>query len=63
MISTECQTLEVDFLEPDPEMHLLRQQLLGAEEQMNNMQSKVGLLRVGRQALSTLSVSPSPGLW
>ncbi|XP_053409510.1 coiled-coil domain-containing protein 136 isoform X2 [Nycticebus coucang] len=40
MMSTESQTSEVDFLEPDPEMHLLRQQLLGAEEQMRDMQSK-----------------------
>ncbi|XP_048642039.1 coiled-coil domain-containing protein 136 isoform X1 [Marmota marmota marmota] len=40
MISSESQTSEVDFLEPDPEMHLLRQQLLDAEQQMHNMQSK-----------------------
>ncbi|XP_012644616.1 coiled-coil domain-containing protein 136 isoform X3 [Microcebus murinus] len=40
MMSTESQTSEMDFLEPDPEMHLLRQQLLGAEEQMHDMQSK-----------------------
>ncbi|XP_042551916.1 coiled-coil domain-containing protein 136 isoform X3 [Dipodomys spectabilis] len=40
MMSTESQTSEMDFLEPDPEMQLLRQQLLGAEEQMHDMQSK-----------------------
>ncbi|KAG8524508.1 Coiled-coil domain-containing protein 136, partial [Galemys pyrenaicus] len=40
MISAESQTLEVDFLEPDPETQLLRQQLLGAEEQMQDMQNK-----------------------
>ncbi|KAM4874136.1 coiled-coil domain-containing protein 136 isoform 3-T3 [Thomomys bottae] len=40
MMSTESQTSEMDFLEPDPEMHLLRQQLLGAEEQMHDMQNK-----------------------
>uniref|UniRef100_A0A8D0NE46 Coiled-coil domain containing 136 n=1 Tax=Sus scrofa TaxID=9823 RepID=A0A8D0NE46_PIG len=40
MMSAESQTSEADFLEPDPEMHLLRQQLLGAEEQMHDMQSK-----------------------
>ena len=42
MKSAESQTSEEDFLEPDPEMHLLRQQLLGAEEQMRDMQNKVG---------------------
>uniref|UniRef100_A0A8C3VXP1 Coiled-coil domain containing 136 n=1 Tax=Catagonus wagneri TaxID=51154 RepID=A0A8C3VXP1_9CETA len=40
MMSAESQTSEADFLEPDPEMHLLRQQLLGAEEQMHDMQNK-----------------------
>ncbi|XP_008583613.1 PREDICTED: coiled-coil domain-containing protein 136 isoform X1 [Galeopterus variegatus] len=40
MTSTGSQTSEVDFLEPDPAMHLLRQQLLGAEEQMHDMKSK-----------------------
>ncbi|XP_012892734.1 PREDICTED: coiled-coil domain-containing protein 136-like, partial [Dipodomys ordii] len=40
MMSTESQTSEMDFLEPDPEMQLLRQQLLGAEEQMHDMQTK-----------------------
>ncbi|XP_069852809.1 coiled-coil domain-containing protein 136 isoform X2 [Dipodomys merriami] len=40
MMSTESQTSEMDFLEPDPEMQLLRQQLLGAEEQMQDMQTK-----------------------
>lgn len=42
MKSAESQTSEEDFLEPDPEMHLLRQQLLGAEEQMHDMQNEVG---------------------
>lgn len=42
MRSAESQTSEEDFLEPDPGMHLLRQQLLGAKEQMHDMQSKVG---------------------
>lgn len=42
MKSAESQTSEEDFLEPDPGMHLLRQQLLGAKEQMLDMQSKVG---------------------
>lgn len=41
-MSAESQTSEMDFLEPDPETQLLRQQLLGAEEQMNDMQTKVG---------------------
>ncbi|XP_012576372.1 PREDICTED: coiled-coil domain-containing protein 136 isoform X6 [Condylura cristata] len=40
MISAESQTSEMDFLEPDPETLLLRQQLLGAEEQMQDMQNK-----------------------
>ncbi|XP_015424386.1 PREDICTED: coiled-coil domain-containing protein 136 isoform X7 [Myotis davidii] len=40
LMSTECQTVEMDFLEPHPETHLLRQQLLGAEEQICDMQSK-----------------------
>uniref|UniRef100_A0ABI7WZF4 Coiled-coil domain containing 136 n=1 Tax=Felis catus TaxID=9685 RepID=A0ABI7WZF4_FELCA len=38
--SAESQTSEMDFLEPDPETQLLRQQLLGAEEQMHDMQNK-----------------------
>ena len=42
MMSAESQTSEMDFLEPDPETQLLRQQLLGAEEQMHDMQNKVG---------------------
>lgn len=41
-MSAESQTSEMDFLEPDPETQLLRQQLLGAEEQMHDMQNKVG---------------------
>lgn len=41
-MSAESQTSEMDFLEPDPETHLLRQQLLGAEEQMHDMRKKVG---------------------
>ncbi|XP_063097145.1 coiled-coil domain-containing protein 136 isoform X12 [Cavia porcellus] len=40
MISSESQTSEMDFLEPDPGVQLLRQQLLGAEEQMHDMQNK-----------------------
>ncbi|XP_027429733.1 coiled-coil domain-containing protein 136 isoform X3 [Zalophus californianus] len=40
MMSSESQTSEMDFLEPDPETQLLRQQLLGAEEQMHDMQNK-----------------------
>ncbi|XP_013358752.1 PREDICTED: coiled-coil domain-containing protein 136 isoform X3 [Chinchilla lanigera] len=40
MVSSQSQTSEMDFLEPDPEMQLLRQQLLGAEEQMHDMQNK-----------------------
>jgi hypothetical protein len=32
----------MDFLEPDPEMQLLRQQLLGAESQVHDMKNKVG---------------------
>ncbi|XP_040327958.1 coiled-coil domain-containing protein 136 isoform X5 [Herpailurus yagouaroundi] len=39
-MSAESQTSEMDFLEPDPETQLLRQQLLGAEEQMHDMQNK-----------------------
>lgn len=42
MMSSESQTSELDFPEPDPVMQLLRQQLLGAEEQMHDMQDKVG---------------------
>nr|KAF6469085.1 coiled-coil domain containing 136 [Molossus molossus] len=40
MMSAESQTSEMDFLEPDPVAQLLRQQLLGAEEQIHDMQSK-----------------------
>lgn len=40
MASTESQTSEMDFLEPNPETRLLRQQLLGAEERMQDMKSK-----------------------
>ncbi|XP_027984863.2 coiled-coil domain-containing protein 136 isoform X2 [Eptesicus fuscus] len=40
LMSTECQTVEMDFLEPHPETHSLRQKLLGAEEQICDMQSK-----------------------
>nr|XP_008256448.3 coiled-coil domain-containing protein 136 isoform X1 [Oryctolagus cuniculus] len=40
MTSTESQTFEADFPEPDPGMQLLRQQLLGAEEQMLSMKTK-----------------------
>lgn len=54
-MSAESQTSEMDFLEPDPETQLLRQQLLGAEEQMHGMKNKVG------------ETGPfhclSPGLW
>lgn len=44
-MSTESQTVEMDFLEPHPETHSLRQKLLGAEEQICDMQSKVGECR------------------
>lgn len=58
-MSTESQTSELDFPEPNPEMQLLRQQLLGAEEQMQGMQTKVGCRgRNGRLLL--LSLSPVP---
>ncbi|XP_062058623.1 coiled-coil domain-containing protein 136 isoform X2 [Lepus europaeus] len=40
MTSTESQTFEADFPEPDPGVLLLRQQLLGAEEQMLSMKTK-----------------------
>ncbi|XP_034374739.1 coiled-coil domain-containing protein 136 isoform X6 [Arvicanthis niloticus] len=40
MISSESQTSELDFPEPDPVMQVLRQKLLGAEEQMQNMEDK-----------------------
>uniref|UniRef100_G3ST41 Coiled-coil domain containing 136 n=1 Tax=Loxodonta africana TaxID=9785 RepID=G3ST41_LOXAF len=40
MTSTESQTSEMDFLEPNPETQSLRQQLLGAEERMQDMKSK-----------------------
>ncbi|XP_039328682.1 coiled-coil domain-containing protein 136 isoform X7 [Saimiri boliviensis] len=40
MTSVESQTSEMDFLEPDPEMQLLRQQLWDAEEQMHDMKKK-----------------------
>uniref|UniRef100_A0A2K6N2Q5 Coiled-coil domain containing 136 n=1 Tax=Rhinopithecus bieti TaxID=61621 RepID=A0A2K6N2Q5_RHIBE len=40
MTSAESQTSEMDFLEPDPEMQLLRQQLRDAEEQMHGMKNK-----------------------
>ncbi|XP_036282230.1 coiled-coil domain-containing protein 136 isoform X7 [Pipistrellus kuhlii] len=40
LMSTECQTVEMDFLEPHPETHSLRQKLMGAEEQICDMQSK-----------------------
>ncbi|XP_029779621.1 coiled-coil domain-containing protein 136 isoform X1 [Suricata suricatta] len=39
-VSSGSQTSEMDFLEPDPETQLLRQQLLGAEEQMHDMRNK-----------------------
>lgn len=42
-MSVESQTSELDFPEPNPEMQLLRQQLLGTEEQMQGMKTKVGL--------------------
>ncbi|MBV95468.1 coiled-coil domain-containing protein, partial [Eschrichtius robustus] len=51
MKSAESQTSEEDFLEPDPEMHLLRQQLLGAEEQMRDMQNKCEKLSCELQEL------------
>ncbi|XP_007469748.1 PREDICTED: coiled-coil domain-containing protein 136 isoform X1 [Lipotes vexillifer] len=51
MRSAESQTSEDDFLEPDPEMHLLRQQLLGAEEQMHDMQNKCKKLSCELQEL------------
>ncbi|XP_055139897.1 coiled-coil domain-containing protein 136 isoform X3 [Symphalangus syndactylus] len=40
MTSAESQTSEMDFLEPDPEMQLLRQQLRDAEVQMHGMKNK-----------------------
>ncbi|XP_059964952.1 coiled-coil domain-containing protein 136 isoform X8 [Mesoplodon densirostris] len=49
--SAETQTSEEDFLEPDPEMHLLRQQLLGAEEQVHDMQDKCEKLSCELQEL------------
>lgn len=55
MMSAESQTSEMDFLEPDPETQLLRQQLLGAEEQMHDMQNKVGEGRHHRCLSFTLS--------
>lgn len=57
MVSTESQTVDGDFLESDSETQLLRQQLLGAEEEMFDMKNKVG---EGRPF--PLSFSPSPGL-
>ncbi|MXQ80681.1 hypothetical protein E5288_WYG009185 [Bos mutus] len=51
MRSAESQTSEEDFLEPDPGMHLLRQQLLGAKEQMHDMQSKCKKLTCELQEL------------
>ncbi|MEJ1280834.1 coiled-coil domain containing 136 [Cricetulus griseus] len=39
-MSVESQTSELDFPEPNPEMQLLRQQLLGTEEQMQGMKTK-----------------------
>lgn len=58
-MSTESQTSELDFPEPNPEMQLLRQQLLGAEEQMQGMQTKVGCRgRNGRLLLLPLSPFP-----
>lgn len=56
MMSTESQTFEVDFPEPDPELQLLRQQLLGAEEQVYGMKNKV------RRAGGPPPSSPSPTL-
>lgn len=55
MTSAESQTSELDFPEPDPEMELLRQQLLGAEEQMQDMKIKVGCKGWGGRLLLTLS--------
>nr|XP_020770541.1 coiled-coil domain-containing protein 136 isoform X3 [Odocoileus virginianus texanus] len=51
MKSAESQTSEEDFLEPDPGMHLLQQQLLGAKEQMHDMQSKCKKLTCELQEL------------
>ncbi|XP_049570472.1 coiled-coil domain-containing protein 136 isoform X7 [Orcinus orca] len=51
MKSAGSQTSKEDFLEPDPEMHLLRQQLLGAEEQMHDMQNKCKKLSCELQEL------------
>lgn len=59
VMSAESQTSELDFPEPDPEMQLLRQQLLGAEEQMQGMQTKVGC-RGWNGWLLLLSLSPFP---
>lgn len=62
-MSAESQTLEVDFLEPHPETHSLRQQLAGAEEQINHMQNKVGkagrLLASLSRLLWTIQGAPS----
>lgn len=55
-MSSESQTSELDFPEPDPVMQLLRQQLLGAEEQMQGMQDKVGD-RVEWQAAAPISLT------
>lgn len=69
-MSVESQTSEMDFLEPDPVAQLLRQQLLGAEEQILDMQSKVGGCRPFSLSLSYLllacarnvSLDTGPGL-
>ena len=55
MVSTESQTVDTDFLESDSETQLLRQQLLGAEEQMFDMQNKVGEGRPFPLSFFTLS--------
>ncbi|XP_059964947.1 coiled-coil domain-containing protein 136 isoform X4 [Mesoplodon densirostris] len=47
--SAETQTSEEDFLEPDPEMHLLRQQLLGAEEQCEKLSCELQELQHHRR--------------
>lgn len=63
MTSAESQTSEMDFLEPDPEMQLLRQQLRDAEEQMHGMKNKVGHRGWGGQArfLSFFHLLPACG--
>lgn len=69
-MSVESQTTDMDFLESDSETQSLRQQLLGAEEQIHDMQNKVGdcrpfslsLFYLPLPCVRNISLDTGPGL-